>query len=52
LDDRAVQAVLAERQKSWKRPVLKQPPGILKRYAVQAASAMEGAYLMEREDEK
>jgi dihydroxy-acid dehydratase len=52
LDDRGVQAILTERQKSWRLPVLQQPPGILKRYAAQAASAMEGAYLMEKEDGK
>ena len=52
LDEREVQAVLVERRKSWRLPVLEQPPGILKRYAGQAASAMEGAYLMEKEEEK
>ena len=52
LDDRGVQAILAERQKRWKLPVLQQPPGILRRYAAQAASAMEGAYFTEKESEK
>jgi len=51
LDERGVQAILAERQKRWEKPILQQPPGVLKRYATQAASAMEGAYLMERERE-
>jgi dihydroxy-acid dehydratase len=49
LDERGVQAILAERQKRWKQPLLHHPPGILKRYAIQVASAMEGAYLTEKE---
>jgi hypothetical protein len=52
LDERGVQAILTERQKRWKLPVLQQPPGILRRYAAQAASAMEGAYLTEKESER
>lgn len=52
LDERGVQAILAERQNRWKLPLLHYPPGILKRYATQVASAMEGAYLMEKEPEK
>jgi dihydroxy-acid dehydratase len=52
LDAWAVQAILAERQKRWELPLLQRPPGILKRYAAQAASAMEGAYLTEKESEK
>jgi dihydroxy-acid dehydratase len=52
LAEPGVQAILTERQKRWKLPLLQQPPGILRRYAAQAASAMEGAYLMEKEDEK
>jgi dihydroxy-acid dehydratase len=47
LDERGVQAILAERRKRWKQPLLHHPPGILKRYAAQVASAMEGAYLTE-----
>jgi len=44
---REVDAVFAERRKRWK-PVLPQhPPGILRRYAKQAVSAMKGAYLSE-----
>ncbi|MGD0625281.1 MAG: dihydroxy-acid dehydratase [Thermodesulfobacteriota bacterium] len=49
LDERGVQAILAERRKRWKQPLLHHPPGILKRYATQVASAMEGAYLTEKE---
>ncbi len=41
----AVQRVLEERRKKWKLPKLQHPPGILRRYAAQAASAMDGAYL-------
>jgi dihydroxy-acid dehydratase len=47
LDERGVQAILVERRKRWKQPLLHHPPGILKRYATQVASAMEGAYLTE-----
>jgi dihydroxy-acid dehydratase len=47
MDAREVQAILAERQKRW-QPLLRQhPQGILKRYSTRAASAMDGAYLME-----
>lgn len=49
LDERGVQAILAERRKRWKQPLLHHPPGILKRYTTQVASAMEGAYLTEKE---
>ena len=37
--------VFDERRKRWKLPKLQHPPGILRRYATQAASAMKGAYL-------
>ncbi len=37
--------LLAARKKHWKLPLLKHPPGVLLRYALQATSAMEGAYL-------
>jgi dihydroxy-acid dehydratase len=37
--------LLAARKKHWKLPLLKHAPGILRRYALQATSAMEGAYL-------
>ncbi|MCX5906980.1 MAG: dihydroxy-acid dehydratase [Deltaproteobacteria bacterium] len=47
MDGREVQQVLAERRKRWTLPHLKHPPGILQRYARQAASAMEGAYLIQ-----
>jgi len=40
-----VKGLLAERKKRWKLPRLQHPQGILRRYARQAASAMEGAYL-------
>jgi dihydroxy-acid dehydratase len=47
MDAREVQAILAERQKRW-QPLLRQhPQGILRRYSTRAASAMDGAYLME-----
>jgi dihydroxy-acid dehydratase len=41
----AVQRIFEERRKRWKVRKLQHPPGILRRYATQAASAMEGAYL-------
>ncbi len=40
-----VDRIFEERRKRWKLPKLQHPPGILRRYATQAASAMEGAYL-------
>jgi len=40
-----VDAVFSERRKRWKPVFPKHPPGILRRYAKQAASAMKGAYL-------
>jgi dihydroxy-acid dehydratase len=40
-----VQFLLAERKKQWAPPVLDHPPGILKRYAGSAASAIMGAYM-------
>ena len=46
MDPRAVQGVLEERKKRWKPPKMQHPPGILRRYATQAASAMKGAYLL------
>ncbi|UCF73768.1 MAG: dihydroxy-acid dehydratase [Deltaproteobacteria bacterium] len=46
-DENQIQALLAERKKTWERPALHQPPGILRRYSNQAASAMKGAYLEE-----
>lgn len=45
MDLRAVQAVLEKRRKKWRLPQLQHPPGLLKRYATQATSAMKGAYL-------
>jgi dihydroxy-acid dehydratase len=47
MDAREVQAILAERQKRWQLPPRQHPQGILKRYSLRAASAMDGAYLME-----
>jgi len=40
-----IQSLLAERKKYWTPPVLNHPPGILKRYAGRAVSAIKGAYL-------
>jgi dihydroxy-acid dehydratase len=40
-----VQSLLAERRKSWTPAVRRHAPGILKRYAAQAVSAIKGAYL-------
>jgi dihydroxy-acid dehydratase len=45
MDPKAIQAVFEGRRKKWKPPKLHHPPGILRRYATQAASAMQGAYL-------
>jgi dihydroxy-acid dehydratase len=45
MSPREVDAVFAERRKRWKPVLPKHPPGILQRYAKQAASAMKGAYL-------
>jgi dihydroxy-acid dehydratase len=45
MDPSAIQAVFEERRKRWKPPNLQHPPGILRRYATQATSAMKGAYL-------
>ena len=42
---REVAALLAKRRKKWKAPSLRHTPGILRRYARHAASAMRGAYL-------
>jgi len=47
MDESTIQAVLAERKKQWRAPAHQHPAGILRRYARQAASAMEGAYLVE-----
>jgi dihydroxy-acid dehydratase len=45
LSSNEVQALLAERKKSWTPVVRLHPPGILKRYTSQAVSAIKGAYL-------
>ncbi len=45
MNPKAIQTVLEERRRRWKPPKLHHPPGILRRYATQAASAMKGAYL-------
>jgi len=47
MDEREVQAILAERRKRWQPPLRQHPQGILRRYSTRAASAMDGAYLME-----
>jgi dihydroxy-acid dehydratase len=44
MDPRAIQGVFEERAKRWKPPKLQHPPGILRRYGMQATSAMKGAY--------
>jgi len=46
-DENEIKPLLAERKRLWKPPVLHQPPGVLRRYSNQAASAMKGAYLEE-----
>jgi len=40
-----IQALLVERKKRWVPPKREHAPGILKRYAGQAVSAIKGAYL-------
>jgi len=46
MEPRAIQGVLEERRKRWNPPKLQHPPGIFRRYATQAVSAMKGAYLL------
>ena len=45
LDTNEVQSLLGERQKGWTPVGRQHPPGILRRYTRQAASAIKGAYL-------
>jgi len=45
MDSAAVRSLLAERKKRWQAPLLIHPRGVLKRYAIQAVSAIKGAYL-------
>jgi dihydroxy-acid dehydratase len=45
LELKKVKALLAERKKKWAPATRKHPPGILRRYASQAVSAIKGAYL-------
>ncbi len=45
LPPKAIAAALEERKKRWKPRPPRHPAGILRRYAVQAVSAMKGAYL-------
>jgi len=45
MDPRAIEAIFEERREKWKRPKFQHPPGILRRYATQATSAMKGASL-------
>ena len=40
-----VETILNDRKKKWKIPSMGHPRGVLKRYSLQAASAMKGAYL-------
>jgi dihydroxy-acid dehydratase len=44
LNSDEVQSLLADRKKRWAPPSLGHPPGVLKRYAGRAVSAMKGAY--------
>jgi dihydroxy-acid dehydratase len=46
-EENEIRALLAERKRRWKPPVLHHPQGILRRYSDRAASAMKGAYLEE-----
>ena len=52
MNPQAIQAVMAERQKRWQRPLFEHPRGILQRYSTQAASAMRGAYLISEEERR
>jgi dihydroxy-acid dehydratase len=45
LHSEEAQSLLAERKKQWRPPSLGHPPGVLKRYADRAVSAIKGAYL-------
>ncbi|MBT3254875.1 MAG: dihydroxy-acid dehydratase [Deltaproteobacteria bacterium] len=45
LEPKAVETILNDRRKNWKVPPMGHPNGVLKRYGLQAASAMKGAYL-------
>lgn len=40
-----IKRLFAARKEHWKLPFLKHPRGVLRRYALQVTSAMEGAYL-------
>jgi dihydroxy-acid dehydratase len=46
LTPQEIEALLAERRERWAPPDLGHPPGILKRYAKQAVSAIKGAYVV------
>ncbi len=50
-DARAIQVIMAKRQKDRPRPLLGHPRGILQRYSSQAASAMRGAYLIPQKED-
>ena len=45
LGKKDMETVLNDRRKRWKAPSMGHPHGVLKRYGLQAASAMKGAYL-------
>jgi dihydroxy-acid dehydratase len=47
MDPPEVEKVLEERRKKWTPRPSQHPPGVLRRYAARAASAMAGAYLEE-----
>ena len=40
-----MESILSDRRRNWKAPSMGHPHGVLKRYGLQAASAMKGAYL-------
>jgi dihydroxy-acid dehydratase len=44
-DPKSIEATLEERRRKWTPPKLNHPPGMLRRYAARATSAMRGAYL-------
>lgn len=45
LKQEQVEALLKERKRRWEVPSFQHPQGLLRRYAMQAASAMKGAYI-------
>jgi dihydroxy-acid dehydratase len=45
MDSKEVQSLLDTRERRWKKPSIRHPRGVLKRYASHAVSAIKGAYL-------